>query len=48
MWPTKRIEVCDSGSSPHFIAATAMPARVCGAARICTSGRALWIAPWIT
>jgi hypothetical protein len=28
MWPSKRIEVCDIGSSPHFIAATAMPARV--------------------
>ena len=48
MWPTKRIEVCDSGSSPHFIAATAMPARVCVWIMQATSGRAVWIAPWIT
>ena len=37
-----------SGNSPHFIAATAMPARVWVWIMQATSGRALWIAPWIT
>src|SRR6187397_1688430 len=41
MCPTKRIEVCDSGNSPHFMAATAMPARVCVCRTQATSGRAL-------
>ena len=38
----------ESGSRPQLIAETAIPARVCVWITHCTSGRALWIAPWIT
>jgi hypothetical protein len=48
MCPTKRIDVCDTGSNPHCIAETAIPARVWVCSTQATSGRALWIAPWIT
>jgi len=36
------------GTSPRFIAATAMPARVCVCSTQVTSLRARWTAPWIT
>jgi hypothetical protein len=48
MWFSKRIEVWLIGSRPHFIAATAIPARVCVCRTQVTSLRARWIAPWIT
>ena len=44
----KRIAVCVSGSRPHFSADTAMPALVWVWTTQCDSGRAAWIALWIT
>ena len=40
--------VCVIGSRPHFIAETAMPARVWVWITQATSWRAPWIALWIT
>ena len=52
-WPAllrklDRIDVCASGSSPHSIADTAMPAGVCVCATQSTSCRAMWMALWMT
>jgi hypothetical protein len=39
---------CVSGSRPHFIADTAMPAGVCVWMTQATSGRPRWMALWMT